>query len=218
MLDCAAICRPCAVLLTAGDIRLRQSSPHELFGWEILGPGGPEPGPDNGTAATLGSWWRAVSPTEATTRHSVMRPEVLPEEQVPDVRHHRGNLALDKRTAGRPTLWLNPTRTASRNTAGTADAGRPRVPEAAKAAGRESDSGRSVGKAGVGRVPAGTDGLVALAVAGRVWERCGISWTASRIHNSGTIAMVHARARLLDFSFLSISLALPSQPSSVDQA
>lgn len=52
------------------------------------------------------------------------------------------------------------TRTASRNTAGGADAGRPRVPEAAKAAGRESDSGRSDGGSGVGRVPAGTNGLV----------------------------------------------------------
>ena len=63
-------------------------------------------------------------------------------------------------TAERPTLWLETTRTASRNTAGAADAGRPRVPEAAKAAGRESGSGRSDGGSGVGRVPAGTNGLV----------------------------------------------------------
>jgi len=63
-------------------------------------------------------------------------------------------------TAERPTPWLNPTRTSSRNTDGAADAGRPRVPEAAKAAGRESGSGRSDGGSGVGRVPAGTNGLV----------------------------------------------------------
>jgi hypothetical protein len=62
--------------------------------------------------------------------------------------------------AERPTPWLNPTRTASRNTDGAADAGRPRAPEAAKAAGRESGSGRSDGGSGVGRVPAGTNGLV----------------------------------------------------------
>ena len=63
-------------------------------------------------------------------------------------------------TAERPTLRPHPTRTASRNTDGAADAGRPRVPEAAKAAGRESGSGRSDGGSGVGRVPAGTNGLV----------------------------------------------------------
>jgi hypothetical protein len=63
-------------------------------------------------------------------------------------------------TAERPTVWLETTRTASRNTDGAADAGRPRVPEAAKAAGRESGSGRSDGGSGVGRVPAGTNGLV----------------------------------------------------------
>ena len=63
-------------------------------------------------------------------------------------------------TAERPTLWLETARTASRNTDGAADAGRPRVPEAAKAAGRESGSGRSDGGSGVGRVPAGTTGLV----------------------------------------------------------
>ncbi len=63
-------------------------------------------------------------------------------------------------TAERPTPWPATTRTASRNTAGAADAGRPRAPEAAKAAGRESDSGRSDGGSGVGRVPAGTHGLV----------------------------------------------------------
>jgi hypothetical protein len=63
-------------------------------------------------------------------------------------------------TAERPTLRSTITRTASRNTDGAADAGRPRVPEAVKAAGRESGSGRSDGGSGVGRVPAGTDGLV----------------------------------------------------------
>ncbi len=63
-------------------------------------------------------------------------------------------------TAEQPTLRLDTTRTASRNTDGAADAGRPRVPEAAKAAGRESGSGRSDGGSGVGRVPAGTNGLV----------------------------------------------------------
>lgn len=63
-------------------------------------------------------------------------------------------------TAERPTLRPDTTRTASRNTDGAADAGRPRAPEAAKAAGRESDSGRSDGGNGVGRVPAGTNGLV----------------------------------------------------------
>ncbi|UQB93077.1 hypothetical protein KN252_003520 [Mycobacterium intracellulare] len=60
----------------------------------------------------------------------------------------------------RPTPRPDPTRTASRNTDGAADAGRPRVPEAAKAAGRESGSGRSDGGSGVDRVPAGTNGLV----------------------------------------------------------
>ena len=59
-----------------------------------------------------------------------------------------------------PLFGPNTTRTASRNTDGAADAGRPRVPEAAKAAGRESGSGRSDGGSGVGRVPAGTNGLV----------------------------------------------------------
>jgi hypothetical protein len=63
-------------------------------------------------------------------------------------------------TAERPTLRPDTTRTASRDTDGAADAGRPRVPEAAKAAGRESGSGRSDGGSGVGRVPAGTNGLV----------------------------------------------------------
>jgi hypothetical protein len=63
-------------------------------------------------------------------------------------------------TAERATPWPDTTGTASRNTAGAADAGRPRVPEAAKAAGRESDSGRSEGGSGAGRVPSGTDGLV----------------------------------------------------------
>ena len=60
----------------------------------------------------------------------------------------------------RATLRPDTTRTASRNTDGAADAGRPRVPEAAKAAGCESGSGRSDGGSGVGRVPAGTNGLV----------------------------------------------------------
>jgi hypothetical protein len=63
-------------------------------------------------------------------------------------------------TAERLTSWLDTTRTASRNTVGAADAGRPRAPEAAKAAGRESGSGRSDGGSGGGGVPAGTDGLV----------------------------------------------------------
>ncbi|GAB4939855.1 hypothetical protein MAHJHV49_00430 [Mycobacterium avium subsp. hominissuis] len=63
-------------------------------------------------------------------------------------------------TAERPTPWRNSTRTASRDTAGAADAGRPRAPEAAKAAGRESGSGRSDGGSGVDRVPAGINGLV----------------------------------------------------------
>jgi len=63
-------------------------------------------------------------------------------------------------TAERSTVRPDTTRTASRNTGGAADAGRPRVPEAAKAAGRESGSGRSDGGGGVGRVPAGTNGLV----------------------------------------------------------
>jgi hypothetical protein len=63
-------------------------------------------------------------------------------------------------TAKRPTLRPDTTRTASRNTDGAVDAGRPRVPEAVKAAGRESGSGRSDGGSGVGRVPDGTNGLV----------------------------------------------------------
>lgn len=63
-------------------------------------------------------------------------------------------------TAKRPTAWPATTHTASRNTAGAADAGRPRVPEAAEAAGHESISGRSDGGSGGGRVPAGIDGLV----------------------------------------------------------
>lgn len=63
-------------------------------------------------------------------------------------------------TAEQSPLGPTTTRTASRNTAGAADAGRPRVPEAVKAAGRESDSGRSDGGSGGGRVPAGTNGLV----------------------------------------------------------
>jgi len=63
-------------------------------------------------------------------------------------------------TAEQSPLEPTTTRTASRNTAGAADAGRPRVPEAAKAAGRKSDSGRSDGGSGVVRVPAGTNGLV----------------------------------------------------------
>ena len=67
---------------------------------------------------------------------------------------------LTSTTADRPTLRPDTTQTASRNTDGAADAGRPRAPEAAKAAGHESDSGRSDGGSGVGLVPAGTNGLV----------------------------------------------------------
>jgi hypothetical protein len=63
-------------------------------------------------------------------------------------------------TAERPTLRPGTTRTASRKTDGAADAGRPRVPEAGKAAGRESGSGRSDDGSGVGHLPAGTNGLV----------------------------------------------------------
>jgi hypothetical protein len=62
--------------------------------------------------------------------------------------------------AERPTLRPDTTRTASRNTDGAADVGRPRAPEAAKAAGRGSGSDRSDGGSGVGRVPAGANGLV----------------------------------------------------------
>ncbi len=86
------------------------------------------------------------------------------------------------RTGKRPTDWHDPNDTASRNTDGAADAGRPRVPEAVKAAGRESGSGRSDGGSGVGRVPAGTNGLVICAksvrseVAGCVG---GAEWRAS---------------------------------------
>lgn len=65
-----------------------------------------------------------------------------------------------KTTAERPTPRPDTTRTASRNTGGAADAGRPRVPEAVKAAGRESGSDRSDGGSGGGRVPAGINGLV----------------------------------------------------------
>lgn len=68
--------------------------------------------------------------------------------------------ARSARATEQSTLGPTTTRTASRNTAGAADAGRPRVPEAAKAAGRESDSGRADGGSGAGRVPAGTNGLV----------------------------------------------------------
>lgn len=77
----------------------------------------------------------------------------MPSISVPTARSIR--IAAEQSPLG-PTT----TRTASRNTAGAADAGRPRVPEAAKAAGRESDSGRSDGGSGGGRVPAGTNGLV----------------------------------------------------------
>ena len=72
----------------------------------------------------------------------------------------RSSVRSTATTAERPDSWLDTTRTASRNTVGAADAGRPRAPEAAKAAGRESGSGRSDGGSGGGRVPAGTDGLV----------------------------------------------------------
>lgn len=85
-------------------------------------------------------------------------------------------------TGKRPTDWRNPNDTASRNTDGAADAGRPRVPEAVKAAGRESGSGRSDGGSGVGRVPAGINGLVICAksvreAAGGGAER--VKWQAS---------------------------------------
>ncbi len=63
-------------------------------------------------------------------------------------------------TTERPTPWPETSRTASRSAAGAADAGRPRAAEAAKAAGRESDSGRSDSGSGVGRASAGTHGLV----------------------------------------------------------
>ena len=63
-------------------------------------------------------------------------------------------------TAERSTVRPDTSQTASRNTDGAADAGRPRVPEAVKAAGAESGSGRSDGGSGVDRVPAGTNGLV----------------------------------------------------------
>lgn len=62
--------------------------------------------------------------------------------------------------AERPTLRPDTTRTASRNTDGAADAGRPRGPEAGRAGGHESGSGRSDGGSGIDRVPAGTNGLV----------------------------------------------------------
>jgi len=68
--------------------------------------------------------------------------------------------AHSTRATEESTLGPTTTRTASRNTVGAADAGRPRVPEAAKAAGRESDSSRADGGSGVDRVPAGTNGLV----------------------------------------------------------
>ena len=60
----------------------------------------------------------------------------------------------------RPTPWPTTIRTTRRSAAGAADAGRPRAAEAAKAAGRESDSGRSDGGSGVGRASTGTHGLV----------------------------------------------------------
>lgn len=71
-----------------------------------------------------------------------------------------GSTARPTRTpAERPTVGPTTTLTASRNTTGVADAGRPRVPGTANAAGPESDSGRSDGGRGVGRVPAGTNGF-----------------------------------------------------------
>ncbi len=72
----------------------------------------------------------------------------------------RSTVRSTRTTAEQHPLGPTTTRTTSRNTAAAADAGRPRVPEAAKAAGRESDSGRSDSGSGVGRVPAGTNGLV----------------------------------------------------------
>jgi hypothetical protein len=77
------------------------------------------------------------------------------------------------------------TRTASRNTAGAADAGRPRVPEAAKAAGRESGSGRSDGGSGVGRVPAGTNGLVICAKSVRGGAEDGVDAERSAVDALG---------------------------------
>lgn len=50
--------------------------------------------------------------------------------------------------AERPTPWLNPTRTASRNTDEAADAGRPRAPEAVKAAGQCKWDGITPGRSG----------------------------------------------------------------------
>lgn len=68
-----------------------------------------------------------------------------------------GSIARSTTTAAeRPTPWLDTTLTSSRSAAGAADAGRPRAPEAVKATGRESDSGRSDGGSGVGRAPTGT--------------------------------------------------------------
>jgi hypothetical protein len=88
-------------------------------------------------------------------------------------------------TAERPTPWLDTSRTASRNTDGAADAGRPRVPEAAKAAGRESGSGRSDGGSGVGRVPAGTNGLVICAKSVRDAVDGGVDADLSAAHALG---------------------------------
>ncbi|WP_421844161.1 rolling circle replication-associated protein [Mycobacterium sp.] len=77
-------------------------------------------------------------------------------------------------TAERPTSRLDPTRTASRSAAGAADAGRPRAPEAAKAAGRESDSGRSDGGRGGGRASTGNCGLVICAKSVRDTSKGGL--------------------------------------------
>jgi hypothetical protein len=63
-------------------------------------------------------------------------------------------------TAARSTPRSTTTRTASRSAAGAADAGSPRAPEAARAAGRESDSGRPDDGRGAGRASTGTHGLV----------------------------------------------------------
>jgi hypothetical protein len=62
-------------------------------------------------------------------------------------------------TAARSTPWSTTPRTASRSAAGAADAGSSREPEAARAAGRESDSGRP-DDGGGGRASTGTHGLV----------------------------------------------------------
>ena len=63
-------------------------------------------------------------------------------------------------TAARSTPWSTTPPTASRSAAGAADAGSSRAPEAARAAGRESDSGRPDDGGGGGSASTGTHGLV----------------------------------------------------------